>query len=359
MRCTDRPYESGRSNRNHRSERARRLARARRRRKIMIRRMIFLFVILCFVAGGIVFLKLNNNEQTLVAEYDTSYYDRSIYEGELYSADLCVVSEDISMESGPDTSNLKAAALFDVEDNNTDFAYHVHERLYPASLTKLMTALIALEEGNLSDIVTVSADADSNRFAYDEQTCGILEGDQLTLEDLLGGLLVYSGHDNAVAIAEHIGGNTEKFAEMMNEKANEILATNSHFVNPNGLHDENHYTTAYDMYLIFNECIKYDKFVEIIQSEKYVADVVGKDGQTRQIEWEPTNYYALGDAELPESGKIIGGKTGTTLKAGNCLILLDESDSGKPYISIVMGAETKELLYQDMTDLIEGIPQNN
>ena len=82
------------------------------------------------------------------------------------------------------------------------------------------------------------------------------------------------------------------------------------------------------------------------------------DGTTRQIVWEPTNYYALGEAPLPKSGEIVGGKTGTTLKAGNCLVLLDRSDAGKPYISIVMGAGTKDVLYQDMTALIEGISDN-
>lgn len=320
--------------------------------------MTIFFILLCLVAIGIVCIKQTRKEQTVVAEYETEQYDRSVYECELPSEQLCVVSEDVTMENGPETATLKAAALFDVNGKNTSFSYNVHEKVYPASLTKLMTALIALEEGNLSDTVTVSSNADSNRFAYDEQVCGILEGDQLTLEDLLYGLLVYSGNDNAVAIAEYISGDSESFADRMNEKAKEIFATNSNFVNPNGLHDDNHYTTAYDMYLIFNECLKYDTFVEIINSKSYTANVTGKDGQIRKITWEPTNYYALGEAALPKTGTVVGGKTGTTMKAGNCLILLDTSESGEPYISVVMGAESKELLYQDMTKLIEGIPQN-
>lgn len=112
------------------------------------------------------------------------------------------------------------------------------------------------------------------------------------------------------------------------------------------------------MYLIFLGCMKHDKFTEIIQADSYTANIKKADGSDASIKWEPTNYYALGEADLPKSGKIVGGKTGTTLKAGNCLILLDESDSGKPFISIVMGAETKEILYRDMTALIEGIPDN-
>ncbi len=320
--------------------------------------MTIFLMLLCFAAAGLCYIQLNNKkEEHLAAEYESSHYNKALYRGSLYSADLCVAAEDVSMENAPSTDTLKAAALFDVDGRNTDFAYKIHEKMYPASLTKLMTALVAFDSGaDLSETVVVSSNADSGRFALDEQTCGIKEGDQLSLESLLYGLLVYSGNDNAVAIAEHVGGSVDKFAEMMNAKAQEIMATDSHFVNPNGLHNENHYTTAYDIYLIFNECIKNDKFMEIIQADSYEADVKRADGSNIIIKWEPTSYYALGEAELPKSGKIIGGKTGTTLKAGNCLVLLDESDSGKPFISIVMGAETKEILYQDMTALIEGIP---
>ena len=313
----------------------------------------------------------------MVAEYEALNYNKDIYRGSLYSADLCVASGDVAIEGAADENNVPiegateadniatagametdilSAALFDISDARTDYAYHVHDRVYPASLTKLMTALVTLENADLSETVTVSANADSGNFAIDEQTCGIKAGDKMTLEELLYGLLIYSGNDNAVAIAEHIGGSIEGFAQMMNAKAQDIMATNSHFVNPNGLHNDEHYTTAYDMYLIFNECLKYDKFKEIIQSDSYKTSVKGADGQTRIFEWEPTNLYALGVVKLPKSGKIIGGKTGTTKKAGNCLILLDESNDGKSYISVVMGAETKELLYQDMTELIEKIP---
>lgn len=336
--------------------RSARYKRARRRRNRIICIMTIFLILLCFGATSLYLQYNNKKDEHLAVEYESSHYNKALFRGDLYSAELCVAAEDVSMENAPDTNTLKAAALFDVDEKDTDFAYKIHEKMYPASLTKLMTALVTFDSGmDLSETVTVSSNADSGRFAVDEQVCGIKEGDQLSLESLLYGLLVYFGNDNAVAIAEHVGGSVDKFAEMMNAKAQEIMATHSHFINPNGLHNENHYTTAYDMYLIFNKCIKNDKFMEIIQTDSYEADVKRADGSNTTIKWEPTSYYALGEAKLPKSGKIIGGKTGTTLSAGNCLILLNESDSGKPFISIVMGAETKELLYQDMTALIEGI----
>lgn len=294
----------------------------------------------------------------VVAAYEAEYYNKSIYQGSLFAEDLCVASGNIELEGAPDTSDLYAAALFDVEGKKVDFAYNIHERVYPASITKIMTALVAMNHADLSSEVTVLADADAGNFAADEQTCGIKAGDRLTLEDLLYGLLLYSGNDNAVAIADYVGGGVDGFAQMMNEEANRLRATNTHFTNPSGLFDENHYTTAYDLYLIFNACLAHEKFVEIIQSTSYTANITGADGTVRQIIWEPTNFYALGEAEPPQNVTIIGGKTGTLEIAGNCLILLEKDLKDRPYISVIMGADTKPLLYQYMTTLILAIPQS-
>lgn len=296
--------------------------------------------------------------EEVVSVYETENYNTSLYEGDLFASDLCVASTDVALEDAPDTSGLYAAALFDVNNKNTDFAYKVHERLYPASTTKIMTALVAIKNADLSDVVTVSSAADAKNFAADESTCGIQAGDQMTLSDLLYGLLLQSGNDNAVAIAEYVGGSVENFVQMMNDEAQNLMATNTHFVNSNGLHNENHYTTAYDLYLIFNECIKHDEFIQMIQADSYTANITAADGTVRHDTWKPTNFYATGEAALPKNATIVGGKTGTTSLAGNCLILLEKDSSDNPYISIVMGADTKALLYQDMTALINEIPAN-
>ena len=225
-----------------------------------------------------------------------------------------------------------------------------------------MTALVALENADLSDVVTVSQNADMNSFAADEATCGIKAGDKITLSDLLYGLLLHSGNDNATAIAEYVGGSMDGFAEMMNKEAAKLMATGTHFVNSNGLHNDNHYTTAYDLYLIFNECIKHDDFVKIIMAKSHTAKVTGNDGTVRSITWEPTNFYATENGTGTKAqieGYTIGGKTGTTQLAGNCLILLTKDKNNHPYISIVMKADTKPLLYKDMTAIVEAIPENN
>lgn len=118
-------------------------------------------------------------------------------------------------------------------------------------------------------------------------------------------------------------------------------------------------TTIQRHILIFNECIKYDDFVKIIMAKSHTAKVTGNDGTIRSITWEPTNFYATGDAKKPDNVTVIGGKTGTTQLAGNCLILLTKDKNDHPYISIVMKADTKPLLYKDMTAIVEAIPENN
>lgn len=309
----------------------------------------------------ILFIVCFSRDENVVTEYETKNYNKNLYTEKLFATDLCVASGNVDLEgiTASDTESLHSAALFDLDSKQVDFSYQMFDKVYPASTTKLMTALVALKYGDLDGEVTVSENADKDSFAYDEQTCGLESGEQLTLSDLLNGLLLYSGNDNAVAIAEYIGGTMDKFADMMNEEAKKLMATGTHFVNSSGLHDENHYTTAYDLYLIFQECLKYDEFVEIISSDSYTADITGADGTVRQVTWEPTNYYATGEAQSPDNVTIIGGKTGTTDPAGNCLVLLEKDKNDHPYISIVMGADTKALLYQDMTTLIKAIPEKN
>lgn len=190
--------------------------------------------------------------KNVVAEYEAENYNKNLYTGKLFASDLCVASGDISLSgiSSDETNTLHSAALFDVDRKKVDFSYQMFDKIYPASTTKIMTALVALENADLSDVVTVSQNADMNSFAADEATCGIKAGDKITLSDLLYGLLLHSGNDNATAIAEYVGGSMDGFAEMMNKEAAKLMATGTHFVNSNGLHNDNHYTTAYDLYLM-------------------------------------------------------------------------------------------------------------
>jgi len=347
VKCTD----------NKRRRRGRRLSKRERRRRALIRLMRRILVLLCLIVIVIIAWKIFGKGAHKAADFENDNYNKAYHKEDLYASSLCVVNLSDNNELS-NLSALKAYGLFDINNRNADYNFQLHDKIYPASTTKILTALVALEEASLDDIVTVSKNACSTSFAWDEQTCGIKEGDKVSLEALLYGLLLYSGNDTAVAIAEHVGGTVEEFVNMMNEKASELMATNSHFTNPSGLYDDDHYTTAYDLYLIFNECIKHDKFIDIISAKSYTAEITRSDNSMLKIKWEPTNYYALGSAECPENVTIVGGKTGTLKVAGNCLILMAKDTNDQPYISIVMGADSKDYLYQDMTTLLSIIPKN-
>lgn len=142
---------------------------------------------------------------------------------------------------------------------------------------------------------------------------------------------------------------------MMNSYAASLGCTGTHFTNPHGLQNESHYTTPYDIYLMLKEALKYPEFTEITQLPSYTVTYNHQDGSEASTTLEATDHYLTGEATAPKDVTILGGKTGTTNLAGNCLALLSQNAYGKPFISIVMGASTKELLYQQMSSLLQNI----
>lgn len=282
--------------------------------------------------------------------YENTAYNQELYRGELFSDSLCVTSQNIELPGYISEPAFHAAGLFDLTQQRVLYADRIHDRLYPASTTKVLTAYIALKYGNMEDIVTVSENA--TIFEADASRCWLQPGDQISLYDLVCGLTLASGNDAGVAIAEHISGSVEAFAQKMNEEAQALGATNSHFMNPHGLHDDNHYTTAYDLYLIFNAAIQDQRYVDILSMKTYTGTITGADGSVRNPEWTATNYYSAGVTAPPEGIRVLGGKTGTTDQAGNCVILYDENLAGNPYISVIMGASDKMILYDKMSQLL-------
>lgn len=227
--------------------------------------------------------------------------------------------------------------------HNTLYAKNVHERLYPASLTKVMTALVALENGSVDSVLTASANV--RNLESGATKCGLAEGDQMTLDQALHLLLISSANDAAVMIAEGIAGSVEAFADLMNEKALSLGATNTHFTNPHGLSDEEHYTTVYDMYLIMDAAVDYSLFNEIIGMDSYTTVYTQAGGTPKEITVSNSNYYLRGEAEVPSGITVLGGKTGTTSAAGSCLILLSRDSGSNLYIRDSSCAEQRCFVY--------------
>ncbi|MFI3214177.1 MAG: serine hydrolase [Eubacteriales bacterium] len=273
--------------------------------------------------------------------------------GESFASDLCIVTQDVFENTDVDMEQATAAGLFDVNNSEVLYAKNIHTSLYPASLTKVLTAIIALKYANVDDVITATSNVEITESGA--QLCGLKAGDTLTLNQALHALLIYSANDAAVAIAEHIAGSVENFAIMMNEEAVSIGATNSNFVNPHGLTDENHYTTAYDLYLIFNEALNYSLFQEIISMTEYSTIYHNSAGVDKELSISNTNQFLTGAQTAPEQVTVIGGKTGSTAAAKSCLILLSKDASGNSYISVILASDERAILYAEMIDLLEEI----
>ena len=269
---------------------------------------------------------------------------------EAFARDLCVVTGDFSGSGNVNMDQAKAAVLFSLNDSRVLFSKNPHLELSPASLTKVMTALVALKNGRLDQVLTATNSVNINESGA--VLLGLKVGDTMTLDQALRIMLLYSANDVAMLVAEGVGGTVENFVAMMNEEANRLGATNTNFVNPHGLTADKHYTTAYDLYLIFNEAIKYETFREIIQMTSYQTTYYDSRGNEISVDKRTTNLFLRGDYQAPSSVTVIGGKTGTTAAAGHCLMLLSRDVGGASYISIIMGSSSSDTLYPEMADLL-------
>ena len=206
-----------------------------------------------------------------------------------------------------------------------------------ASTTKIMTTIVILEKADLNEKVTVSAKAGGTGGSR----LGLKRGDKASVRDLLYGLMLRSGNDAAVALAEHVGGSVKGFAELMNEKAIELGLTNTHFVTPHGLDDANHYTTALELAKLTDYAMDNETFTKIVGTKSTTIYI---NNQSRQI----NNTNEL----LGVLNGVVGVKTGFTNNAGRCLVT-ETKRNNMDIITIVLGADTKKDRTKDSVNLIE------
>ncbi len=267
-----------------------------------------------------------------------------------YAANLCIAPTTDFGEAGAGIADCAAAVLFNTQTLETVYCKNAYERVNPASITKVMTALVAIKYGSPDQMLTVTSNCLVNE--YGAQLAGLKVGEKMSLDQALRILLMYSANDVANLIAEGVGGSIEGFVDMMNKEAAAIGATATHFTNPHGLTDENHYTTPYDIYLMFNEALKYETFIEIISQPSFEAVYYNKSGNQVSMSVKNTNGYFSGGRVAPQGVTVVGGKTGSTSAAGHCLVLLAKSPAGTPYIAIVMRAQDNDKLYGCMNELL-------
>ena len=233
----------------------------------------------------------------------------------------------------------KGAILYELNTDTVLLEQDADARLYPASTTKLMTALVAMEYGNPEDIITVPAEAVDGLFELGSASY-LLAGEEISFMDLMEYMLIASGNDAANAMAIHISGSISAFADLMNNRAQELGCTNTHFVNPHGLHDEEHYTSARDLLRIAKAAMQNPTIAEIVAKDEVVLPITNKHPQTTT---KYTTNYLISRKSTREYyyEGAIGIKTGTTTPAGLCLVAACVKGD-YTYYTVVLGAEKGE-----------------
>lgn len=238
----------------------------------------------------------------------------------------------------------KHAILVDLKDNKILYAREADERTYPASLTKMMTVLVAIE--NLSTEMMKVPNDFSYLYEQNAALAGFLPGDLVRTSDLLYGIMLPSGADAALTVAENIAGSEAKFVKLMNEKSKELGMNNTHFTNVIGLHDNNHYTTVHDLAILLEYALKNPTFKKIFTTDIYTtAPTQYSDGMTFK-----SRLFSKIDSPNFNGGKLLGGKTGYTEEAELCLASL-ATDGKKEYILVTTNAEGGP--YTEQTNILD------
>lgn len=261
--------------------------------------------------------------------------------------------------------NVSAEAIYSVEVSTGKvlFEKNAHEKKFPASTTKVMTALLVLENCELTDTATASYNAISI-IPSGYSTANIQVGETLTIENLLYALMLPSANEAANILAEHVAGSISSFATMMNTRAEELGCENTHFVNPNGIHNDDHYSTAYDLYLIANQAMKNENFRKIVSTPTYTLPATDKYTDNDRVCKNTNQLIHVSKSSRADNyyyKYCIGIKTGFTTQAQNCLIS-EASKDGLEILNVVLGAGFTEdnlnIRFLDSIELFENAYNN-
>ena len=256
----------------------------------------------------------------------------------------------------PPSLDARAYILIDAQTGDVLCEKNSRETLYPASTTKIMTAILALELGDLDEMMTASQSA-IDAIGYNGSNIGIIPGEKIRMENLLQAMLISSANEAANIIAENISGSMEEFVELMNKRAKELGTVETHFANPSGIHDPMHFTTAADLACIARYAMTLPKFREIVSTHSFTMPATNKHSKWPEL----TNSNKLMLNNTSDLYEINGIKTGFTGPAGNCLVSSARNEDGMELIAVVMGVKnenaaenvrkySKELLDYGFTD---------
>jgi len=236
--------------------------------------------------------------------------------------------------------------VMDMQTGETIISYKENERVFPASTTKIMTALTVLNDPDYNPSKVLTASSTAVDLSWDSSKIYLQEGETIVMRDALAGLLLASGNDAANVLAEALSGSTEEFSRRMTVEAFALGAINTSFMNPHGLHDENHYTTAYDLAIIASAAMKNDIFRQIVSSESYSLPASNKhmfNGWNLIMNTNRLMYFDDSYLYSPYISEVKGIKTGTTSKAGFCLVSAAETHDNRELLCVLMGVPYDEI----------------
>ena len=292
----------------------------------MIRKKILLKTFIIFIF--IVFIFTNSFADDIPLQEEA--FDISAYQN----------SNDYIESSNPTQEipsiNSRAYVVIDRKTNTVLIGKNEYSKKKMASTTKIMTAIVIIENYNLNDTIIISKKAGNTGGSR----LGLKAGDKITVNDLLYGLMLRSGNDAAVALAEYASGSIENFSKLMNQKALELNLTNTHFVTPHGLDQDEHYTTAYELALLTNYALNNKTFAKIVGAKNFIITINGY----------PKELYNTNEL-LGNFDGVYGVKTGFTNGANRCLVTACKRDN-KDFICVVLGADTKKFRTQDSIKLL-------
>ena len=300
-------------------------------------KILAIFIILSLIVSYTIKINATNQKDILNTEKlgDINLIDTGEIEDDDEEVDINEILETVADIEELEIES-KIALIYDRASGNILYEKNGNKQTPMASTTKIMTAIVVLENSNLSDVVTI----DSKAAGTGGSRLGLKKNDKITVNDLLYGLMLRSGNDAAVALANYVGGSIQGFASMMNNKAKELGLANSHFVVPHGLDNDGHYTTAYELAKMANYALKIDKFKEIVSTKSTTINI---NGYPKAI--NNTNQL-LGSIE-----GVYGVKTGFTNGAGRCLVSACERDD-LDIITVIIGADTTNQRTADTIKLI-------
>ncbi len=240
--------------------------------------------------------------------------------------------------------------MVNVSEGSVILEKNADQIMYPASMTKVMTVLLALEYlPNRDEMLTVTADTDSLN-AEGASMAGFVNGETVTVRELLYGAMLPSGADACITLAERISGSEEAFVELMNQKAEELGMSSTHFTNCTGLHNENHYSSCRDMEKLFETAIQDENFQIIVGTKEY--DCSPNEYHEEGLHFESTMFSLLDSSTLSNGAEILGGKTGTTDEAGYCLVSYAKYQGDIYILVTAMGQYNEEGTHVNIEDAV-------